>query len=291
MNRALSAHGSARSLFIGLVLGCSVYDPSLLAGLATGSDPQAQGGQGGQAGDDPTGQGAAAGSSQDGGDGLGGAGGLNGATTMSGGAGGTAIATEGGAGSATGPGGAGSGGSSGNGGAGAGGSSAGTAGTAAGAAGSAPAGGCSAACLLGSGCPGRACWIASAHPVPPSNYQNIPNNRLQPPYAIDGNEATRYTTGEFANGDEWFQVDLCRTTQIAGLTTFTDTPTDVAASYSIQVSLDGTTWDTVLSSSSPAKERSALIFAPVLARFVRYNQTGTSMGWWSLSELSVVCAP
>jgi hypothetical protein len=286
MSPALSAHGSVRSLCIALVLGCSVYDPSLLGGLGAGSDPQ--GGQGGQAGDvDPTGQ---AGSSEDGGDGLGGAGGMNGATTMSGGAGGTTIETGGAAGSATDPGTAGNGGGAGNGGAAGSGGGAGTAGTA-GAAGSVPTGGCSAACLLGSGCPSRSCWIASAHPTPPSNYQNIANNRLQPPYAIDGNESTRYTTGAFCDGSEWFQVDLCRTTQIAGLTTYTDTPVDLAASYNIQVSLDGINWDTVLSSSTPPQQRSSVTFAPVLARFVRYNQTGIPQGWWSLGELSVVCAP
>jgi hypothetical protein len=284
MTRALDAFRSARSLWIGLVLGCSVYDPSLL-GPGTGFDPASQAGQGGQAGDvDPTGVGAAAGWSENGGGGLGddGGAGVDGATTS--GAGGTGSSTTGAAGSAAGAAGDGS---AGIGVGGAGGDSA----DAGGAGGSAPTGGCSAACLLGSGCPGQACWIASAHPTPPSNYRNLPNNRLQPPYAIDGNEATRYTTGDFANGNEWFQVDLCRTTQIAGLTTYTDTPNDVAASYNVQVSVDGSHWVTVLTSSSPAQQRSAMKFAPVLARFVRYNQTGTTVGWWSLGELSVICAP
>jgi hypothetical protein len=122
-------------------------------------------------------------------------------------------------------------------------------------------------------------------------YMGISDTQLQPPYAIDGSETTRYTTARVGNGSEWFQVDLCRAVSIAGVNVYTANLTDVAAAYSIQVSTDGSTWTTVVNSTMPAQQRMALTFAPAMARYVRMNQLGTMLHWWSLHEFAIVCGP
>jgi F5/8 type C domain len=215
--------------------------------------------------------------------GTGGSGGGN-AGSIGDAGGGGGMATAGGAGA----GGSGMAGSA----AGAGGS--GMAGSAAGAAGAggSPVGGtaCSAACMQGTGCPVNTCWIPSASPVPPSNFMQIPDTQLQPSYAIDGNEGSRYSTGEPGNGDEWFEVDLCRATMVAGINVYTAAATDVATGYIVQVSTNGTTWTDVLTSNTPQTQRAALTFTPVSARYVRYKQTGQMVHWWSIQEFGVTCA-
>ena len=44
-------------------------------------------------------------------------------------------------------------------------------------------------------CPAKTGWVATALPTPPSGLDGISNTLLQPPYAIDGNTGTRYSSG------------------------------------------------------------------------------------------------
>jgi hypothetical protein len=88
-------------------------------------------------------------------------------------------------------------------------------------------------------------------------------------------------------------VDLCRTVDVDGIY-LNDTvdPTNVAAAYNVQVSLDGTTWTQVAVSATTAPANLTVTFAPVSARFVRVNQTGAipMNDWWSIDEFSVACS-
>ncbi len=127
----------------------------------------------------------------------------------------------------------------------------------------------------------------------------IPNNKLLPQYAVDGNTGTRYTSGLPGVAGDWFQVDLCRNVYVAGVNV-NDTvdTTDVAAAYNVQVSLDAVTWTQVAVSATPAPTNLTVTFAPVLARFVRFNQTGVLPNgaggtgyWWSIDEFTVTCGP
>jgi hypothetical protein len=203
----------------------------------------------------------------------GGAAGTGGNT--SGGAAGTSGNTPGGAAGTGGntPGGAaGAGGDTSGGAAGAGGD---TSGGAAGAGGGST---CDPACTQRPGCPDPSCWKASAN-----------RNDQDAALAIDGKEATRYTTTAPGNVDDWIQVDLCEARSVTGINVFTASATDVAKSYDVQVSTDGNAWQTVLTSATAAQPRMALKFDPVTARHIRLNQTGKMGMWWSVNELSVVC--
>jgi hypothetical protein len=137
---------------------------------------------------------------------------------------------------------------------------------------------CDPACTQRPGCPDPSCWTASAEP-----------NRQSADLAIDGNETTRYTTGVLGNGDEWFQIDLCKAMSVVGVNVQTASATDVAKSYDVQVSVDGNTWETVLTSTSAAQGSMALTFDAVTARYIRMNQTGKMGFWWSVNEFSVEC--
>jgi hypothetical protein len=128
-----------------------------------------------------------------------------------------------------------------------------------------------------------------------SGLDGIPDEKLLPQYAVDGNLATRYSTGQTQMGGEWFQVDLCQNEVVAGITVQDDDDTtDVAAAYMVQVSLDGELWVTVAESAQPAPVDLVVSFPPILARYVRYNQTGSSVNtpnepWLSIDELNVQC--
>jgi len=152
---------------------------------------------------------------------------------------------------------------------------------------------CAVSCTTGIGCPAQSCYVPSASPVPPSRFVGLPDNKLLPQYAIDGKLTTRYSTGRHAVGTEWFRVDLCRAVSVDGIN-LNDTvdPTNVAASYNVQVSLDGTVWTQVAASATTAPANLTVTFTPVLARFVRVNQTGVipMNDWWSIDEFSVACS-
>jgi hypothetical protein len=214
---------------------------------------------------------------------------------------------------------------------------------------------CTAACMMATGCPTAQCYAASANPIASPAIAGVPETLLYPKYAHDGLLNTRYSTGAPAVGMEWFQVDLCQTASVNGVTLDDSTSmTDQAVAYTVQVSLDGTTWSTVATGSSiPAMDSGAgttdsgagadssvsmdatvatdssvsdadssvvvdlegappaeasvppamapavltIPFAPVMARYVRVNQTGTlptsartgMPHWWSIDEFSVAC--
>jgi|HubBroStandDraft_1064217.scaffolds.fasta_scaffold02210_3 sulfatase modifying factor 1 len=158
------------------------------------------------------------------------------------------------------------------------------------------AGACSTYCMTEPGCPPQSCYAVSANPVPAPGLDSIPDDKLLPQYAVDGNLATRYSSGQTQMGGEWFQVDLCQEKVVDGITVQDDDdPTDVAAAYTVQVSPDGRLWVTVAESAQPAPVDLVVSFPAILARYVRYNQTGSTINtpiqaWFSIDELNVQCA-
>jgi hypothetical protein len=181
---------------------------------------------------------------------------------------------------------------------------------------------CTSACMTATGCPTQSCYAASANNVANPAVAGVPETLLYPAYAHDGLLATRYSTGVPAVGMEWFQVDLCRTVTVTGVTLDDTTdPGDQAAAYTVQVSLDGNAWTDVAASptipdagsesgagdagveaglgagAGPLPAVLTITFPPVSARYVRFNQTGmlplsTRTGlsrWWSVDEFTVAC--
>ncbi len=135
----------------------------------------------------------------------------------------------------------------------------------------------------------------SAVPAVASGFDTIPDNKLLPKYAVDGNTATRFTDGTAQMGGEYFQIDLCQPENVSGIEVndSVDT-TDVATAFEVDVSLDGMCWLTAFNSQATATADQVVTFSPVRARFVRYTQTGndtlvTNAPWLSIDEITVQC--
>jgi hypothetical protein len=256
--------------------GTTVVDPGTSstgtsatgAGGSPGGSPGAGGANTGASGTDATGVGGSTGGVSGGG--MSGAGGSSAGASGAGGEGGS----SGGA--------AGAGGSSGG------------AGGAGGAGGSTPTGCNNATVVDAAGsttkCPAKTMWTATAMPTPPHNFMGIADNKLQPQYAIDGNTATRYSTGAKSAGGEWFRVDLGATTQVTGIV-LDDTVdfNDVPYGYKVEVSTDGTAWTQVATCNAIASTTETINFAAKPARYVRVTDTTAGIHWWSIDEISVLC--
>jgi len=155
---------------------------------------------------------------------------------------------------------------------------------------------CSAACVPAIGCPASPCLVPAANPVPLPGLDGIPDNQLLPPYAVDGDPTTRYSTGQPAVGGEYFAFDMCQSESINAIHLLTAPTgaadvTDVPAAYTVQVSVDGIEWTQVAASSTPPFNDAIIAFAPIVARYVLLTQTGVSAGqyWWSIHEVSPLC--
>jgi len=121
-------------------------------------------------------------------------------------------------------------------------------------------------------------------------YMGIPDNKLQPPYAIDGSIATRYSTGAKAAGGEWFMVDLGASAQITGVVLDdSNNLTDVASGYKVEVSADRNIWTLAASCNAVSSPIETINFAAKTGRYVRITQTNVGPHWWSIDELSVLC--
>src|SRR5262249_31698686 len=108
-----------------------------------------------------------------------------------------------------------------------------------------------------------------------------------PMNALDGNSATRWSSGKPMAGGGWLQIDLGSVQTFDRIVLNSGSSiNDYARSYQILVSNNGTDWAT----QSPVTTwtgNNALIdvslASPVSARYVRIVQTGTSSYWWSIA--------
>jgi hypothetical protein len=117
------------------------------------------------------------------------------------------------------------------------------------------------------GVPPRSEWKAT------SSSQQVP--ALAPAHAIDTDETTRWG-GSFSPG-QWFQVDLGRIASIGGVRIHWDS--GFAASYSIQVSTDGTTFRTVYAVTDSPGGTEYLVFPAAEARYVRLAAPERTADW------------
>ena len=103
--------------------------------------------------------------------------------------------------------------------------------------------------------------------------------------AIDGNPATRFTSGaDQAAGMSW-ELDLGAPEQFDEIVMdSTDWPGDFARGYEVQVSDNGTTWTTVDSGTGSGSPESAT-FALQDAQYIKVTLTAPSTtSWWSIGD-------
>jgi F5/8 type C domain len=151
---------------------------------------------------------------------------------------------------------------------------------------------------LESNCTAKTTWKATAMPTPPSKYKGISDTQLQPQYAIDGMTTTRYSSGMTMAAGFYFQVDLGATKMVSGITVDTSEGADtldVASSYEVELSTDGTTFTPVASCASAAAPMEVINFKATSARYVRYTNMGGPgpanglTSWLAIHEFDILC--
>jgi O-glycosyl hydrolase len=106
--------------------------------------------------------------------------------------------------------------------------------------------------------------------------------------AIDGDPATRWSTGHGMQPGDTFQLDLGapRTFNQIVLDT-TGSPGDFVRQYQVSVSDDGVNWGQPIA-TGPGSTVTKILFPQVTARYIRIVNEGSSGSWWSIHELNVL---
>ena len=147
-------------------------------------------------------------------------------------------------------------------------------------------------------CPPRTAWTVLSNPTVAQlqavgSSMNIAASQLQPEYAIDEGDVmgtlTRFSTGRPTIGDEFLSIDMHAARFVSGVYTKEPSMGDYGRHFQINVSLDGNTF-TQVADQDGMTGAYEIRFKPVLARFVRINQTGTTTAeWWSVHDCKIYC--
>jgi beta-glucosidase len=124
----------------------------------------------------------------------------------------------------------------------------------------------------------RTGWVASASNT---GGADVPAN------AIDGNTASRWSTGvPMANG-MWFQVDMQSAQTFNQITMDSGgNVNDFARGYQVFVSNDGVNFGAAVATGTGTTALITVPFTAQTARFVRVVQTGAATSWWSIVEFN-----
>ncbi|RKP57302.1 fibronectin type III domain-containing protein [Cohnella endophytica] len=124
----------------------------------------------------------------------------------------------------------------------------------------------------------RTGWTATSNPTS----GDVPANLL------DGNMATRWSTGTPMAAGQYFVIDMKSAKSFNKLTMdSTGSNSDYARGYEVYVSNDGTTWGSAVASGTGTGPVVTANFATQSARYIKVVQTGTSTSWWSIREVNV----
>jgi fibronectin type 3 domain-containing protein len=107
--------------------------------------------------------------------------------------------------------------------------------------------------------------------------------------ALDGNIATRWSTGAAQAPGQYFQVDMGGTNTF-GIVTMDSggSAGDYAHGYQVFVSQDGQGWGSAVATGAGTGQVVTATFTPIAARWVRVVQTSTTAtNWWSIHEFNV----
>ncbi|MFE9202497.1 discoidin domain-containing protein [Micromonospora sp. NPDC007230] len=106
--------------------------------------------------------------------------------------------------------------------------------------------------------------------------------------AIDGDPATRWSTGRGMQLGDWFQVDLgsAQTFNQVVLDT-TGSSGDSPRGYELFVSNDGTNWGQPIA-TGPGSPVNKILIPQVTGRYIRVVNQGDAGNWWSIHELNVL---
>ncbi|MDF1658164.1 MAG: discoidin domain-containing protein [Verrucomicrobiales bacterium] len=109
--------------------------------------------------------------------------------------------------------------------------------------------------------------------------------------AIDGDLATRFTTGQSMKPGMWVQVELPQATEISGLILdAAKSRNDYPRGCEVQLSTDGETWSEAIKRPEEKNPKVVLEFPEQEAKYIRIMQTGEHRLYWSIHDLQILQA-
>jgi hypothetical protein len=129
----------------------------------------------------------------------------------------------------------------------------------------------------------KSTWVASA-----SSHQNG-----SPASNLTDNTSARWSTGKPQSGDEWLQIDFGQTVYVrrVNLQQGADA-NDYPRMYTLSVSdVDNNLTGSALASGvgSSGVTTTIELPKPFAGRYLLIKQLGSSLSWWSVEEIEVVC--
>ena len=109
--------------------------------------------------------------------------------------------------------------------------------------------------------------------------------------AIDGNDATRWSSNKAQAPGMWLQIELPAETEIAGVVLDSaKSGNDYPRGYKVELSKDGSAWDKPILQGQGSNSVTELLFPkPTMTKFIRIIQTGEAKGtFWSIHDLQVL---
>lgn len=128
--------------------------------------------------------------------------------------------------------------------------------------------------------------LATGKPATASSSESNPFTSYAPGRAVDGSDRTRWASGNWGTSPQWLQVDLGETRPLRKVTVNWEAA--AAKAYQVQVLSDGSTWQTVWSTTAGDGGLDVASFASTSARYVRVLCTErTTKYGYSIMELGV----
>jgi len=111
--------------------------------------------------------------------------------------------------------------------------------------------------------------------------------------AMDGNPATRWSSGGAQQGGEWFRIDMGKTLTISGLTLDTrGSANDYPRGYAVYISNNSRSQGTLVAKGKGTNWKTEIKFRPIAGRYIRILQTGKVSGLhWSIHQLTIDARP
>ncbi|WP_261807640.1 discoidin domain-containing protein [Paenibacillus sp. N3.4] len=124
----------------------------------------------------------------------------------------------------------------------------------------------------------RTGWTATSSPTSGDSPANL----------LDGNMATRWSTGVPMKPGQFFIIDM-KTVQSFNqiLMDSTGSNQDYARGYEVYVSNDGTNWGSAVASGTGTGPAITVNVGLQNARYIKVVQTATNSSWWSIREFNV----
>jgi beta-glucosidase len=124
----------------------------------------------------------------------------------------------------------------------------------------------------------RTGWVASASV---SSTTDVPSRML------DGNTATRWSTGTPMVNGQTVTVDMGSAHSIVEITMDSaGSVNDYAHGYQVNLSTDGVNWGSPVATGAGTNALVTVTFPATNARYIRVTQTASSSSWWSIAEFN-----